>query len=138
MEHGTPHRVVDSILDSAADGVKSLVSGVSGALSGLGEGIQSGLDQPWKAMGAPEQPLRIVDRVLGGALHATVNGVNQGAIETLKMGGESVQAGLDHPVEQFGIPPSLGAGMSQFKMPSPLMGRGSGGFKPPTLPRFWD
>lgn len=136
MEHGTPHRVVDSILDSAADGVKSLVSGVSGALTGLGEGIQTGLDQPWKAVGGPEQPLRIVDRILDGSLHAGVNAVNQGAIETLKMEGESVQAGLDHPVEQFGIPPSLGTGMGNFKMPSPSMGRGIGGLKLPTLPRF--
>ena len=123
MADGAPHRIVDSILDAAADGAKSLVSGVTGALTGLGEGIQSGLDQPWKAVGGPDQPLRIVDRVLDGALQATVNAVNQGGLESLKMAGESVQHGLDQPVETFGIPPSLGAGMDagvlrRFKMPS--------------------
>ena len=134
MADGTPHRVVDGILDSAVDGAKSLVSGITGALTGLGEGLQSGLDQPWKAVGGPDQPLRIVDRLLDGALHATVNAVNQGALETLKIEGESVQHGLDHPVENFGIPPELGAGMGRFKMPNaPMMGKGIGGFKPP-----WD
>ena len=127
MADGAPHRVVDSILDAAADGAKSLVSGVTGALTGLGEGIQSGLDQPWKAVGGPDQPLRIVDRVLDGALQATVNAVNQGGLETLKMAGESVQHGLDHPVDNFGIPPSLGAGMNVG-----VLGR----FKPPSLPKF--
>ena len=131
MADGTPHRVVDSILDSAADGAKSLVSGVTSALEGLGEGVQKGLDTPWKAMGGPDQPLRIVDRLFDGALHATVNAVNQGGIETLKMGGESVQTGLDHPVESFGIPPELGAGMGRIKMPSSPLGKGLGGFKPP-------
>lgn len=135
MAHeGTPHRVVDGILDSAANGVKSLVSGVSGALTGLGEGIQSGLDQPWKAVGGPEQPLRIVDRLLDGGIQATVNAVNQGGLETLKLSGEAVQSAMDHPVENFGIPPALGAGMGRFKMPSPMMGKGSGGFNPPKLP----
>jgi hypothetical protein len=52
------------------------------------------------------------------------------------MEGESVQHGLDHPVENFGIPPGLGAGMGGFKMPSPSIGRGQGGFKAPKLP--WD
>ena len=131
MVDGTPHRVVDSILDSAADGAKSLVSGVTGALTGLGEGLQTGLDKPWKSVGGPDQPLRIVDRLLDGALNATVNAVNQGAIETLKMGGESVAHALDHPVENFGIPPALGAGMGGIKMPSLPMGKGRGGFKPP-------
>ena len=133
MADGTPHRVVDNILDSAVDGVKSLVSGVSGALTGLGEGIQSGLDQPWKAVGGPEQPLRIVDRLFDGGIQASVNAVNQGGLETLKMGGEAVQKAMDHPVEQFGIPPALGAGMGQFKLPSPNMGKGMGGIRPPKL-----
>ena len=129
MADGTPHRVVDSILDSAADGAKSLVSGISGALTGLGEGLQQGLDKPWKAVGGPDQPLRIVDRLLDGTIQAGVNAVNQGAIETLKMEGESVQHGLDHPVENFGIPPGLGAGM-------PSLGGGLGRFKPPSFPKF--
>jgi phage-related protein len=131
MADGTPHRVVDSVLDSAANGAKSMVSGLTGALSGLGEGIQSGLDQPWKAVGGPDQPLRIVDRLLDGALNATINAVNQGGIETLRIGGKSVQTALDHPVENFGIPPSLGTGMNP-------LGRGMGRFKPPTPPRFWN
>lgn len=129
MDQGTPHRVVDSILDSAADGAKSLVFGISGALTGLGEGVQSGLDQPFKAMGAPDQPLRIVDRFLDGTINATVHAVNQGCIESLKMEGESVQRGLDHPVENFGVPPSLGTGM-------PSLGGGLGRFKPPRFPRL--
>ena len=105
------------------------MSGISGALTGLGEGLQSGLDQPWKAIGGPEQPLRVVDRLLDGAIHAGVNAVNQGGIETLKMGGEAAQMGLDHPVENFGIPPGLGAGM-------PALGGGLGRFKPPSFPKF--
>ena len=132
MADGTPHRVVDSLLDSAADGAKSLVSGVTGALGNLGEGLQSGLDKPFKAMGGPDQPLRIVDRLLDGALNATVNALNQGGIETLKTGGESVAHALDHPVENFGIPPALGAGMGPVKMP--YMGKGLGGFKLPEMP----
>ena len=136
MADGTPHRVVDSILDSAADGAKSLVSGISGALIGLGEGLQTGLDKPWKSVGGPDQPLRIVDRLLDGTLRAGVNAVNQGAIETLKQGGESVQSALDHPVEQFGIPPALGAGLGRLKMPSPSMGGGPGGLRGLKLP--WD
>ena len=132
MADGTPHRVVDSLLDSAADGAKSLVSGITGALEGLGNGVQNGLDQPFKVFGGTDQPLRIVDRLFDGALHAGVNAINQGGIETLKTGGESVAHALDHPVENFGIPPALGAGMGPVKMPS--MGKGLGGFKLPEMP----
>lgn len=139
MAHeGTPHRMVDGILDSVADGAKGLVAGATGALTSAGEGVQRGLDMPWQSIGGPEQPLRIVDRLLDGGLRAAVNAVNQGAIGTLQQSGEAVQSALDHPVEQFGIPPPLGAGMGRLEMPSPSMGKGLGGFKPPTLPRFWD
>lgn len=122
MAHeGTPHRMVDGILDSVADGAKGLVSGATGALTGAGEGLQRGLDTPWQSVGGPEQPLRIVDRLLDGCVRAAVNAINQGAIGTLQLGGEAVQSALDHPVDQFGIPPSLGEGM----------GKGLGGFKLP-------
>ena len=137
MAHeGTPHRVVDSILDSVASGAKSLVSGISGGLKGAGGGLQRGLDMPWSAVGGPEQPLHIADRFLNGALGAAENAVNQGAIGTVQKGGEAVQSALDQPVDQFGIPPSLGAGMGRFQIPSPKMGMRSGGFAPPRLP--WD
>lgn len=137
MAHeGTPHRMVDNILDSAAGAGKSVVAGLTSGLTGAGEGVQSALDMPWKALGAPEQPLRIVDRFLDGAVRAAVHAVNQGAIETLQQGGEAVQSALDQPVDQFSIPPSLGAGLGRFKMPSPSMGKGLGGFKLPALPDF--
>ena len=123
MTHeGTPHRIVDSVLDSVANGAKGLVTGLSGAVMSAGEGIQSGLDQPWKSVGGPEQPLRVVDRLLDGAIHAGVNAVNQGVIETVKQGGEAVQGALDHPVDNFGIPPALGAGMGRFNLPKGLPG----------------
>lgn len=127
MAHeGTPHRVLDNILDSAANGAKGLVSSLSSALTSAGEGIQTGLDSPWKAVGGPDQPLRIVDRLLDGTVRAGVNVVNQGTIETIKQCGEAIQSALDHPVEQFGIPPALGSGM----------GKGLGGLKLPRLPAF--
>ena len=128
MAHeGTPHRVLDNILDGAANGAKGLVSGLSGALTSAGEGIQTGLDAPWKSIGGPDQPLRIVDRLLDGAVQAGVNAVNQGVIETVKQGGDAIQNALDHPVENFGIPPSMGEGM---RTP---MSRGFGRFKLPRL-----
>lgn len=129
QHEGTPHRVVDDILDSVANGAKGMVSGLSGALMTAGEGIQSGLDAPWKSVGGPEQPLRIADRLLDGAIRAGVNAVNQGAIETVKQGGEAIQSALDHPVDQFGIPPALGSGMGAL----PSMGKGLGGFRLPRL-----
>ena len=135
MAHeGTPHRMVDGILDSAANAGKSLVSGITGGLTGAGNGVQRALDMPFEAMGGPEQPLHIVDRFLTGAVRAGVNAINQGAIGTLQEGGEAVQSALDQPVDQFSIPPSLGAGIGRFRMPSPSMGKGLGGFKLPTLP----
>ena len=137
MAHeGTPHRMVDNILDSAANAGKSLVSGITGGLTGAGSQVQRALDMPFEAMGGPEQPLHIVDRFLDGAVRATVHAINQGAIGTLQEGGEAVQSALDQPVDQFSIPPSLGAGLGRFKMPSPAMGKGLGGFKLPTLPEF--
>lgn len=137
MPHeGTPHRVVDTILDSAAGGVKSAVGAVTNAAQSLGEGIQQGLDSPWKTVGGPEQPMRIVDRLLDGSLNAAEGFVNQGVLNSLQTGGEAVQSALDHPCDQFGIPPSLGAGLGRFNMPSPS-GRISG-FKPPELPKLWN
>lgn len=135
MPHeGTPHRMVDNVLDAAADAGKGLVSGITSGLTGAGNGVQRALDMPFQALGGPEQPLHIVDRFLTGAVRATVHAINQGAIGTLQEGGEAVQSALDQPVDQFGIPPSLGGGMGKLRIPS--MGKGLGGLKPPALP--WD
>ena len=113
MDAGTPHRMVDNILNSVTGGAQGLVSGVTGGLTGAGEMVQQGLDAPFKALGIGEHPLRALDRLLDGSIRAAEHSINQGVIGTVRKEGEAVQSALDHPSEQFGIPPKLGAGMSQ-------------------------
>jgi len=119
-EQGTPHRVVDQVLDGLIGGAQGVVSGIGGGLSGAGEMVQRGLDQPWKAMNGPEQPLRAVDRLLDGTIQAATQAINQGILGSWKAEGEAIQSALDHPSQQVGIPPGLGANLGR----SPLnMGR---------------
>ncbi len=77
-----PHRIVDRLADSFADGLKS-----------VGGTVAKALDEPCKAVGGPEGIHRIPDRIL-----------NQ-AIEAAKTMGEGIAKALDHPVEQFHFPP---------------------------------
>ena len=127
-EQGTPHEVVDNVLDGIVGGAQGIVSGISGGLASAGGMVQSGLDAPWKAMNGPEQPLRAVDRLLNGSLQAGTHAINQGVLGALKEEGSAVQAALDHPSQQLGIPPRLGGGMGR----SPLRNLGKGNF--PRLP----
>jgi len=107
MPQGTPHRIVDGVLDGLAEGAKGLASTVANGLKQAGEAVQSALDQPPKALGGPESVARIPDRILDGQVDAVVQAVNQGAIGALQVAGEGIQRGLDQPVEQFGIPPAF-------------------------------
>ena len=119
-DQGTPHRVVDQVLDGLVGGAQGVVSGIGGGLTGAGEMVQRGLDQPWKMMNGPEQPMRAVDRLLDGTVHAATVAINQGVLGSLKAEGEAVQSALDHPSQQVGIPPGLGGTLAR----SPLaMGR---------------
>lgn len=120
MDQGTPHRVVDQILGGLVGGAQGVVQGIGGGLSGAGEMVQRGLDQPWKQLNGPEQPLRAVDRLLDGTIQAMTISVNQGLLGSLKAEGEAIQSALDHASQQVGIPPALGAGLGR----SPLSGMG--------------
>ena len=119
-QEGTPHQVVDNVLDGIVGGAQGIVSGVSGGLASAGGMIQSGLDAPWKAMNGPEQPLRAVDRLLDGSLQAMTHAINQGVLGALKQEGSAVQSALDHPSQQLGIPPGLGGRGGRM----PIMGKG--------------
>ena len=124
MPQGTPHRILDGVLDGLADGAKGLVSTMAGGLKGVGGAIQDALDEAPKALGGPESVARIPDRILNGQVDAVVQAVNQGGIGALQTAGEGIQQGLDKPVEQFGIPPPFeqmgGAGP---RFPKPPFGR---------------
>lgn len=122
---GTPHGVVDSVLDSVAHGAKSLVRSIRGGLEGVGTGVQTALDAPFQAVGGPEQPLHIADRLLDGGLESMENVVSDGAIQSLQIVGEGINKALNHPHEQFGIPPSLGGEtpLAKFRFPQPPMMR---------------
>ena len=126
---GTPHRVVGSIVNGVIDSAKGLGTSVNSGVQSFGEGLQRGLDAPWKTFDGPEQPLRIADRVLDGGLRALDNAVNRGAFDTVEQAGEAIQSGFDHPVEQFGIPPALGS-MGEMGR----MGR-MGAFRLPEFPQ---
>lgn len=114
---GTPHNVVGGILDSVTQAAAGVGSSVNRGLQDVGEGIQSGLDAPFKSIDGPEQPLRIVDRLLDGGLGAVDQLIVRGAVGSLNMAGEAVCHALDQPVENFGIPPALGQGMGGLKLP---------------------
>ena len=117
---GTPHRMVDQLVNGLVGGAQGIVSGVGGGLTGAGEMVQRGLDTPWKALNGPEQPLRAVDRLLDGTVAAMTGAVNQGFLGSLKAEGAAIQSALDHPSQQIGVPPALGAGLGR----SPLSGMG--------------
>ena len=119
VTQGTPHGIVNRIFEAIAGGAKGLGSSVKGGLQGVGNGVQRGLDAPWQAVGAPEQPLHVVDRFLDGGLDATDNALSRGAIETAEMGSRTVTHALDHPVEQFGVPPDMGDMGMGGKFPRP-------------------
>ena len=122
-EQGTPHRVVDQILGGLVGGAQGVVQGIGGGLTGAGEMVQRGLDQPWKQLNGPEQPLRALDRLLDGTVAAATNSLNQGLLGTLKAEGEAIQSALDHPSQQVGIPPGLGGNMGLGRSPLSGMGR---------------
>lgn len=103
----TPHRVVDSIADGIANGVKSLFDAGAGAVKNAGETIMAGLDKPFSAITGKEGPHRVVDRFADGALDTVTNFVDSGVIESAKKAGEAVMKALDQPPEQIGIPPDI-------------------------------
>lgn len=111
----TPHRFVSNLLDGLVSAAEGVGTTVNQGLQSVGGGIQRGLDTPFQAFGGPEQPLRIADRILDGTLGAIDHAANRGGFDSLKMAGEALARGLDHPSEQFGIPPEIGGGgMREF------------------------
>lgn len=127
--NNTPHGIVDGIADGVAGGAKALVSSVASGLRGVGGSLQTALDAPFNAIGAPEQPLRVADRALNGFVAGAANAISQGTIGSLQTTGKGIVNALNHPVEQLGIPPALGdmgGGMSRFPKPPKL-----GNFKAP-------
>lgn len=126
MHEGTPHGVAGSILDGLADGAKGLVSTITGGVQGVGNSLQSALDGPFKAVGGPEQPLRAVESLLDGIIGSAQNVINAGAVGSLQMAGRGIVKALDHPVEQFGVPPALlsgQGGMGRIPSPEAIFGR---------------
>ena len=106
----TPHRVVDSALDGLADGAAGVARTVAGGLKGAGEAVMVALDRPLREVVGVEGPHRIIDRALDGSVDAAENFYTRGVVDSLKTAGEGISRGLDHPPEQVGIPPELGAG----------------------------
>ena len=104
----TPHRVVDSALDGLADGAAGVGRAITGGLKGAGEAVMGALDRPLREVAGVEGPHRIIDRALDGSVDAAENFGSRGVVESLKTVGEGVSKSLDHPPEQFGIPPDLG------------------------------
>ena len=84
MPEDRPHRVIDSILDGFAEGLKS-----------IGGNVSKALDEPAKAVSGPEPIHHIPDRILTQA------------VEAAKVAGEGIGKGLDQPIEQFKFPPEL-------------------------------
>lgn len=103
----TPHRVVDSLADGIANGARGLIGGVSGAVRGVGKSVMGALDKPFAAVTHKEGPHRVLDRAADGALDAVENLAEQGVIGTAQKAGGAVMRALDHPVEQFGVPPDI-------------------------------
>ncbi|MBU1349305.1 hypothetical protein KJ781_04530 [Patescibacteria group bacterium] len=86
MTEDRPHRVVDRILDSFAEGLKS-----------VGANVSKALDEPSKAVSGPEPIHHIPDRILTQA------------VEAAKTAGEGIGKALDHPQEVAKFPPELPA-----------------------------
>ncbi len=84
MAEKVPHRVIDELLDSFAEGLKS-----------VGANVSKALDTPAEAVSGPEPIHHIPDRILTQA------------VEAAKTAGEGIGKGLDHSVEQFKFPPEL-------------------------------
>lgn len=85
---GTPHSMVDNLLDGLVDGMQ-----------GVGKQVMSALDAPLRDIGIPSPgPHRMMDRCVDGVWDGT---------QTM---GEGVIRALNVPVEALGIPPDLGRG----------------------------
>lgn len=112
---GYPHRVVGSLVDGVAEGVKGLGEAATGALQGAGKAVMTGLDGPFKSITGMEGPHRIVDRMADGVHDSVNNAVGDGIIGSVRIAGEAIMDALDHPMEQLklgriGLPklPKLG------------------------------
>ncbi len=90
-----PGEIVDRVARGLTGGVKSIVSGIAGTARGAGQSIQSGVDQPFQAVGIESSPLRIVGDVIDGGVSAVENGINNGVIGSVEMFGDAVTDGLD-------------------------------------------
>jgi len=89
----TPHRVVDGIASDIAGSAKQLLNGASSTLDKI------------PAMVGLQGPHHIPKRVV------------EGFIDGAKAVAEGFQKALDHPVEQFRLPPDLNPGsLRKFKI----------------------
>ncbi len=104
-----PHRVVGSVADGLANGVRGVGNGLVGTAKSLGSTVMSALDKPFEMVTGKEGPHRIVDRWVNGTVGAGVNAVDNGVMGSLKQEGEAIMHALDQPPEQTGLPPDLGS-----------------------------
>lgn len=102
-----PHRMVGGLADSLANGAKGAISGVLGSVQNAGKSVMTGLDGPFHSVTGKEGPHRIVDRLADGAVNATTNLIEVGAIGTAQKLGEGVMKALDQPIEQLGTLPTM-------------------------------
>ena len=110
----TPHGLVDELADGLANGAEGVIRGAAGALKSAGATVSNALDMPFRAAGK-EGPHHVVGRAFDGAIDAVTDVTTDGAIEAARKGGKGVIGALDHPTEQFGVPPDL----NLPKIPSP-------------------
>lgn len=107
-----PHRVIGSLADGVATGLRGLGEAASGAVQAAGKAVMTGLDGPFKSITGMEGPHRAIDRLADGAHGAVNNWMGNGVIGSMRIAGEALMKALDHPLAQmkFGFPklPRLG------------------------------
>jgi hypothetical protein len=108
MNDGTPHRVIDNILNGFADGFQGLVDSGANAIKNAGKRVMGAVNTPFKEITGVDGPLEMVDKAADGFVDAGVNFVDRGIIDSAKTAKEGVMRALDQAPEQIGIPPKLG------------------------------
>lgn len=107
---GAPHRVIGSLLDGVATGVRGLGEAATGALQGAGKAVMTGLDGPFRSITGMEGPHRAVDHLADGAHDSVNNAMGNGFIGSVRIAGEAIMKALDHPLEQLKL-------VGRFKLP---------------------
>jgi hypothetical protein len=111
-----PHRIIDGVVNGIADGVNKLGNSLLGTVTSAGHEVMNALDKPVAQVTKKQGPHRAVDKALDGAAAALQNVGQSGVVGSLKTVGEGVMKALDHPVDQFGIPPKdIGLGKLRGK-----------------------